>query len=97
MIGKPQGKLTHGAEALDLLTWLMSPWLAASTSLFRKRLSFGRGHFILLSTSRAQDPSASSYQVVEQRINADWQPSFHSWASGFVEPHGDAVQPRSGV
>src|SRR6266446_2389829 len=33
IIAKPQGKLTHSAEALDLLTALMGPWLAASTGV----------------------------------------------------------------
>src|SRR5713101_5934821 len=78
IIGKPQGKLTHGAEALDLLTALMNPRLAASADVFRKCLSLGRGHLLSCRLSRAQSLPTARSRSLGQRINAGRRPSFHS-------------------
>src|SRR5262249_31394524 len=50
IVGETQRKLAHGAEALDLLTMLVRPRLAAAVNLFWKDFSLGGGHVILLCT-----------------------------------------------
>jgi hypothetical protein len=60
IVGKPKWELPHGAVVLDFLAALMQPGLAAAVDLFRKGLSLGGGHVILLCTGRgrARGPSA---------------------------------------